>query len=479
MSEVNNSEKKTYGGRGRNYKRSGSRGGGERGGAKNLISEVSGELEGGVGEAAESSSRRQYSKKGARRQNQNQNQNQNLTGKGSRGAAAKKSQPAESPIPLYLQIRGSGTTEEASAEPAVKKTSEPVSNEPEDKNKYRVMPDYWFDDEPLKLGADEGDESAHAEAERVDIVGVRFKNEDGSKVYYFAPMGYKCEVGDEVIVETARGIEFGYVSIANKSEPKSALVAPLRPVVRIATAADKERQKSNLAFAREAMVICSARIAKHGLDMKLIDAEYSFDNSKLTFYFSAEGRVDFRELVKDLASVFHTRIELRQVGIRDEAKMLGGIGICGRPFCCSTFLYDFNKVSIEMAKEQGLSLNTAKISGACGRLMCCLRYEAESYAEENKHTPRVGYVVKTDEGIGTVTESQPLTGKIKVRLGTGDDAPVKDFMRENVTVIATKKKASAAGRDAEKSNDSASEPTGVSDATALPKTPSPEAPSEA
>ncbi|MCD7747133.1 MAG: stage 0 sporulation family protein [Firmicutes bacterium] len=409
---------------GRNYRR----GGKQRGGAKNIMSEVSAELDEGAAsdDSADAPTRRQYSQKNGRRQNQK------ASGQGGRqGAdAAKKEQP----IPLYKQIRGSGAKLEEPEEEAI--IAAPPENAVEDKNRYRVMSDYWFDDENDAAAS----ASSQEPVERVDIVGVRFKDEDGSKVYYFAPMGYKCPVGTRVIVETARGIEYGYVAIANKSEPKSSLVAPLRPVVRIATEADTERHKSGVSFASEAMVVCAARIAKHGLDMKLIDAEYAFDGSKLTFYFSAEGRVDFRELVKDLASVFHTRIELRQIGIRDEAKMLGGIGICGRPFCCSTFLYDFNKVSIEMAKEQGLSLNTAKISGACGRLMCCLRYEADSYAEEIKRTPRVGNVVKTPDGVGTVTESQPLTGKIKVKVGANDDAPIREFVRDDVTVLAAKGK---------------------------------------
>ncbi len=295
----------------------------------------------------------------------------------------------------------------------------------EDRTKYLEIPDHWFEPEAPSLPAEP--------QQMVDIVGVRFR--DSGKVYYFAPMDYVCCEGQDVIVETARGIEYGTVTIPNRQEPESSLVAPLRPVVRIATDADRERHEKNTEREAEAMRICAKKIEDHGLEMKLVEAEYTFDNSKLTFYFSAEGRVDFRELVKDLAYVFRTRIELRQIGIRDEAKLLGGLGICGRPFCCSTFLYDFNQVSIKMAKEQSLSLNSSKISGTCGRLMCCLRYESEAYEEEGKRTPRVDSIVKTKDGTGFVIESQTLTGIIKVKLGDADDAAIKQYSRDEVTVI--------------------------------------------
>ncbi len=298
---------------------------------------------------------------------------------------------------------------------------------------YRTVPDYWYEDavtEPVK------EEEPYDESKLVDIVGVRFK--ENGKIYYFAPMDYVCPEGLDVIVETARGIEFGTISIANKKERPESLVAPLRPVVRIATPADIERHNENVRKEAEAFKLCEEKIAQHGLEMKLIDAEYTFDNSKLTFYFCADGRIDFRELVKSLASVFRTRIELRQIGIRDEAKMLGGLGICGRPFCCSTFLYDFNQVSIRMAKEQNLSLNSAKISGTCGRLMCCLRYECEAYDAEMKLTPRVDSTVKTPEGIGTVIEALPMLASVKVKLGDTDDAPIKIFSRDDVTIIGRK-----------------------------------------
>lgn len=263
-----------------------------------------------------------------------------------------------------------------------------------------------------------------------EIVGVRFR--ESGKVYYFAPNGVTASAGDCVIVETARGLEYGFVDQGNQMLSSKKIVPPLRPVVRMATADDTARYEANKQLEADAIEICKKKIEAHGLDMKLIDAEYTFDNSKLLFYFSAEVRVDFRELVKDLASVFRTRIELRQIGIRDEAKMLGGLGVCGRPFCCSSFLSDFAQVSIKMAKEQSLSLNSAKISGTCGRLMCCLRYEHETYEAEIALTPPVDATVKTPDGTGTVTESSPLTGMLKVKFSDGN---VKPFHRDQVTVL--------------------------------------------
>ncbi len=319
------------------------------------------------------------------------------------------------------------------AEPVAETVSKSAPKQAE-KNNYRTVPDYWYEDD---IKAPVKEEEPYDESKLVDIVGVRFK--ENGKIYYFAPMDYVCPEGLDVIVETARGIEFGTISIANKKERPESLVAPLRPVVRIATPADIERHNENVRKEAEAFKLCEEKIAQHGLEMKLIDAEYSFDNSKLTFYFCADGRIDFRELVKSLASVFRTRIELRQIGIRDEAKMLGGLGICGRPFCCSTFLYDFNQVSIRMAKEQNLSLNSAKISGTCGRLMCCLRYECEAYDAELKLTPRVDSTVKTPDGIGTVLEALPMLASVKVKLGDSDEAPVKIFSRDDVTVIGRKR----------------------------------------
>ncbi len=264
-----------------------------------------------------------------------------------------------------------------------------------------------------------------------EIIHVRFS--DAGKVYYFSPGKAKLKVGDGVIVETARGVEYGLVAAGNYMISNASIIQPLRTIIRVATPADMERYEANKKLEAEAFDICQQKIQNHGLEMKLIDAAYTFDNSKLLFYYSAEYRVDFRDLVKDLASVFRTRIEMRQIGIRDEAKMLGGLGVCGRPFCCATFLSDFMQVSIKMAKEQNLSLNSSKISGTCGRLMCCLRYEHETYEEELRRTPAVDSTVKTAEGVGVVTEVSPLTGYIKVRLGDKQNEVTKVFHRDDVT----------------------------------------------
>ncbi|MBR2381921.1 MAG: stage 0 sporulation family protein [Clostridia bacterium] len=274
--------------------------------------------------------------------------------------------------------------------------------------------------------------------EQVEVVGVRFKKV--GKVYYFAPEKIQAQKGDFAIVDTARGPEFGEVFIANKSVGISEIVPPLRSVIRIATKEDISHNEENAKKEKEAFGICLEQIAKHGLDMKLVDAQYTFDNSKLLFYFTSAGRVDFRELVKDLAAVFRTRIELRQIGIRDEAKLVGGLGACGRPLCCATFLSDFVQVSIKMAKEQGLFLNSQKISGTCGRLMCCLRYEQESYEYEMARTPAVDSQVKTPDGVGTVTESRPLTGLIKVKITNKDGESIKVYHRDDVKLIISNKK---------------------------------------
>lgn len=253
-----------------------------------------------------------------------------------------------------------------------------------------------------------------------EIIGVRFKSV--GKIYYFAPGKEKVENGQKVIVETARGVECGTVVVSNREVPDSELSAPLKPVIRIATEKDLETVEENKKKEKEAFKICEEKIAKHKLDMKLVDVECTFDNNKLLFYFTAENRVDFRELVKDLASVFRTRIELRQIGVRDEAKMLGGLGICGRPFCCNGFLGEFQPVSIKMAKEQGLSLNPTKISGTCSRLMCCLKYEQESYEDLIKTTPKVNAYVSTPNGNGVVEEVNLITGKLKVKPENSDGA---------------------------------------------------------
>ena len=255
-----------------------------------------------------------------------------------------------------------------------------------------------------------------------EIIGVRFK--DAGKVYYFSPAGNVFKNGDNVIVETSRGTECGTVVIENREIPDEKTVAPLKEIIRAATAADMRIVEQNRQKEKNAMKICQEKIAAHKLDMKLVDVECTFDNNKLLFYFTADNRVDFRELVKDLASVFRTRIELRQIGVRDEAKMLGGLGVCGRPFCCKTFMGDFQPVSIKMAKEQGLSLNPAKISGTCGRLMCCLKYEQDCYEELFRTTPKVGAYVKTPDFRGYVEEVNLLTGMLKVKRERSDDPPV-------------------------------------------------------
>ena len=269
----------------------------------------------------------------------------------------------------------------------------------------------------------------------VTVTGVRFK--ENGKVYYFDKGSFNLKDGCHVIVDTARGPEFGEVAFAAKSIPESSLVPPLRSVVRLATEEDLHHHEDNKRREAEAFAICLEKIPKHGLtDMKLVEAQYTFDNSKLLFYFTSPGRVDFRELVKDLASVFKTRIELRQIGIRDEAKLLGGLGACGRTLCCSTFLSDFGQVTIKMAKEQSLSLNTGKISGCCGRLMCCLQFEYATYAEETAKTPPVDAVVKTPDGVGTVTEISPLAGNVKVRLRDNPDVMPKIYKRDDVKIIS-------------------------------------------
>lgn len=264
-----------------------------------------------------------------------------------------------------------------------------------------------------------------------EIIGVRFKSV--GKVYYFSPDGAEIPVGTKVIVETARGVECGNVVLANKMVEDSEIVPPLKTIIRVATEDDFKQIERNRIKEADAADICERKIAHYGLKMNLVDVECTFDNSKLLFYFTAENRVDFRELVKDLASVFHTRIELRQIGVRDEAKMMGGLGVCGRQFCCASFLGEFQPVSIRMAKEQGLSLNPTKISGACGRLMCCLKYEQDGYEELLKITPKVGALVNTPSGRGTVTDANLISGKITVKLDGSDGTTV--FERDKLTVI--------------------------------------------
>ena len=266
-----------------------------------------------------------------------------------------------------------------------------------------------------------------------EVIGVRFK--DVGKVYYFDPDNTTLQEGDAVIVETARGVECGRVATANREIPDEDIVHPLKKLIRKATQEDLVRVEENRKKEKEAFGICEKKILAHKLDMKLVDVEYTFDNSKILFYFTADGRVDFRALVKDLASVFRTRIELRQIGVRDEAKMLGGLGICGKPFCCSTFLGEFQPVSIRMAKEQGLSLSPVKISGTCGRLMCCLKYEQEAYEDLLRTTPKVGALVGTADGKGKVVEVNLLSGLVKVRLDADPDAAARVYPKEEVHVL--------------------------------------------
>ena len=267
------------------------------------------------------------------------------------------------------------------------------------------------------------------------VVGVRFK--EAGKVYNFDPIGLGFELGEKVVVETARGIECGEVAVEPTDVPESEIIKPLKKIIRKATKEDIAKLEENKKKEAEAFEICEKKIEKHGLGMKLVDVEYTLDGSKILFHFTADGRVDFRELVKDLAGVFHTRIELRQIGVRDEAKMLGGLGICGRPFCCSTYIDDLQSVSIsiKMAKEQGLSLNPTKISGTCGRLMCCLKYEQESYEHLLRVTPKVGALVNTREGKGVVSDVNLLTGMLKVTLDRNPNAAPISVHRHDVNII--------------------------------------------
>lgn len=274
----------------------------------------------------------------------------------------------------------------------------------------------------------------------VDVIGVRFRQT--GKIYFFAPENYDVKVGDNVIVETARGIEYGKVVLGKRQIEESKLVSSLKSVIRIATEEDDQIQKENQVKKEEAFQICLEKIKKHGLEMKLIDCEYTFDNNKLLFYFTAGGRIDFRELVKDLASVFRTRIELRQIGVRDETKILGGIGICGRTLCCHSYLSEFVPVSIKMAKEQNLSLNPTKISGVCGRLMCCLKNEQETYEDLNRKLPVAGDEVSTNDGFkGVVHSVSILRQKVKVIVtDEKGDKEIREYMVDDLKFKSKKKK---------------------------------------
>ena len=267
----------------------------------------------------------------------------------------------------------------------------------------------------------------------IKVIGVRFKK--AGKIYYFDPADLDIKKENYVVVETARGIEFGECVIGIKEISEEEIVAPLKSVIRIASEEDIKKHEDNISKEKNAFDICLNKIQEHGLTMKLIDVEYTFDNNKVIFYFTADGRVDFRELVKDLATIFKTRIELRQIGVRDEAKMIGGLGQCGRPLCCSTFLGDFASVSIKMAKEQNLSLTPTKISGICGRLMCCLNYEQSTYEDIRKRLPKVGSIVETSEGKGEVVSNNTVKESVRVRLKKGEEDILEDFKIENIKLI--------------------------------------------
>ena len=266
-----------------------------------------------------------------------------------------------------------------------------------------------------------------------NIIGVRFKKP--GKIYFFDPDGIEIEQGKHVIVETAMGKEYGEVAIANRIIPDDKLVKPLKKIIRVATNKDRKQHEENKEKEREALKICEKKVKEHGLDMKLTDVEYKFDRSKLLFFFKADGRIDFRDLVKDLASIFKTRIELRQKGVRDEVRSLGGNGMCGRELCCCSFLGNFEAVSIKMAKEQNISLNPAKISGNCGRLMCCLKYEQEVYEEKLKRLPKVGAIVKTEDGEGEVCGVETLKEIIKVKFHDGEDTFFKKYNSKDIKII--------------------------------------------
>lgn len=283
----------------------------------------------------------------------------------------------------------------------------------------------------------------------ITVIGVRFRS--GGKVYYFGPGQMEVKSGDHVIVETARGVEYGYVVLGNRQVEDSKVIQPLKSVIRMATAEDRAKEESNRRKEKDAFGICQEKIRKHGLEMKLIDVEYTFDNNKILFYFTADGRIDFRELVKDLASVFKTRIELRQVGVRDETKIVGGVGICGRELCCHSYLSEFIPVSIRMAKEQNLSLNPTKISGVCGRLMCCLKNEEETYEYLNSNLPNVGDFVTTDDGLkGEVHSVNVLRQQVKVIVIVDhDEKEIREYKVEQLRFKPRKRKKKTEVEDAE------------------------------
>lgn len=266
-----------------------------------------------------------------------------------------------------------------------------------------------------------------------EVVGVRFK--PVGKIYYFLPGDLNIKFGDKVVVETSRGTETGKIVMTGKKISEDEMVKPLKKIMRIATEEDIEKKKKNVEKERSAFAVCEKKIAEHKLEMKLVEVEYAFDSSRVVFYFTADGRIDFRELVKDLATILKTRIEMRQIGVRDEAKTIGSMGICGRPLCCSRFLGEFEPVSMKMAKDQGLSLNPTKISGACGRLMCCLKYEQDTYEELLRITPRQGAAVNTPAGHGTVEYVNLIKGTLKVKIGDGKESSLQEFKTDEVTLL--------------------------------------------
>lgn len=292
-----------------------------------------------------------------------------------------------------------------------------------------------------------------------EIIGVRFKS--GGKMYYFNPNGTHVDVGQHVVIETAKGVEFGECVQSNTMVDEMELVATLRPMLRVATEEDFRQIARNKEREKRAYTVCQEKIQEHGLEMKLVEVKYSFDGSKILFFFTADGRVDFRGLVKDLAAIFHTRIELRQIGVRDEAKMMGGLGICGRPFCCSQFLDDFQPVSIKMAKTQNISLNPTKISGACGRLMCCLKYEQDAYEDLLKHTPKLDSLVKTPDGVGTINQVSLLRQQCKVILDNDPDT-THIYSVEELEVLRNGKGKRPAGYELPQRTDKSASASGTS-----------------
>lgn len=306
------------------------------------------------------------------------------------------------------------------AEPAYEEYGTGFVPEPEEERKD------MYDYEPTSVVRERP-----ADEKTIEVVGIRFRS--GGKVYYFAPGDEKFKKGEHAVVETVRGVEYGEVALANRFIRESQVIGNLKPIMRKATEEDDRHHAENRRLEEAAKPLWYEKVAKNGLEMQLVDIEYTHDNAKLCFYFTAEGRVDFRELVKDLAGVFRTRIELRQIGVRDEAKLFGGLGCCGRPFCCNTFLPDFAQVSIKMAKEQNLSLSSSKISGACGRLMCCLRFENDTYEREYATFPKVDTIVETPKGRGVIVESSFLTGQIKVKMNS--DQSIKSFVKSELKAV--------------------------------------------